>query len=1047
MRNIIKLLTVILLVSGCVMEDLDQGGLKSFDFFMATVEDIPSFKASLADNGEVQWTVGDCIGVFSDMQAPTPYYLDEDGRFRGPLVTGNVFYAYYPYTGVAYDSENPTQLTRYGITMPTYNTQEAPMFMVAKAVGNQLTFKQTGSLLKFKIRSEQRILGVTLRSNNDEVIQGVGTVDVEQDIPHLQLNPTGSHSSSVSVSNDADAPDDDIWVFYFPLPPMTFSEGFTLSIQYAPNNQIAGFDTYSKSTSNVISLARSQMRVFSLEDPDQKLEEERQVYIRERDALMAIYEALDGEHWTNMGDWGSDTMIRLWDGVVTNEDGRVTSLILNDPKISGTLPDVFDSFPELTSLFATGRGLTGSIPASIGSCINLRSIEFIGCSISGNFPETMRNLVNLETLNVIPFAGKEGKTAENCLSGSLPAWINEWQALKYLYLGGNLLSGELPSGLAELSHLEQMVLNDNAFTGPLPNVEALISLRELRLQNCFFSGSLPASYAGLLDRIPKSLCLQIKGNRLTGVIPDEIFSHPRFGEFAPSIIAAQQTNYGLTYDATKIPATRRTYSTLTGEEVNLGSIYANNDYTLLYRWSTSSYLSAVMEAIINRYAKCGLYRIGLYRNGGADTDESRTAYMERFGLDQWPLTLDEDYIYDASIWDTSPSLIEVVNREGNIVFLYTPEIVDADSPEYIGLPFVHNYTELEECLYNWYRDYAYTSVDYSSDGQIHNIKTATRGAGIDIILMGDAFTDRDVTDGTYGRWMQRAADAFFDEEPYRSFQDCFNVYSVDIVSPNDFYGTTAFSTYFGEGTYITGNHSLVIEYAQSVIGEERMDDALAIVVIKHDEYSGTCHMFDGPDGDYGRGFTISYCPAQTTGTECEKTIHHEACGHGFAKLADEYASQPEAIPENVKAARQAREVFGWWKNADFTNNPNEVKWSRFLSDERYADENLGCYEGGFTYRSGVWHPTEISIMRSNTGGFNAPSRYAIWYRINKLAFGTDCFDGMTPEEIYEEFVTFDLSTRPAPAAAAAARHRSYVEKPFVPLAPPVIHEGAWREMR
>ena len=90
-------------------------------------------------------------------------------------------------------------------------------------------------------------------------------------------------------------------------------------------------------------------------------------------------------------------------------------------------------------------------------------------------------------------------------------------------------------------------------------------------------------------------------------------------------------------------------------------------------------------------------------------------------------------------------------------------------------------------------------------------------------------------------------------------------------------------------------------------------------------------------------------------------------------------------------------------------------------------------------------------MQDNAGGFNAPSRYAVGYRINKLAFGADCFDGMTPEQIYEEFVEFDLSTRPAPAPApavtAAARHRSYVEKPFEPLAPPVVHRGSWRDIR
>ena len=50
-------------------------------------------------------------------------------------------------------------------------------------------------------------------------------------------------------------------------------------------------------------------------------------------------------------------------------------------------------------------------------------------------------------------------------------------------------------------------------------------------------------------------------------------------------------------------------------------------------------------------------------------------------------------------------------------------------------------------------------------------------------------------------------------------------------------------------------------------------------------------------------------------------------------------------------------------------------------------------------------------MRYNTGGFNAPSRYAIWYRIGKLAYG-ESWKGS-----YEDFVAYDQVNR-TPAAAA-----------------------------
>ncbi|MBR0305682.1 MAG: hypothetical protein IIX07_02585, partial [Lachnospiraceae bacterium] len=86
---------------------------------------------------------------------------------------------------------------------------------------------------------------------------------------------------------------------------------------------------------------------------------------------------------------------------------------------------------------------------------------------------------------------------------------------------------------------------------------------------------------------------------------------------------------------------------------------------------------------------------------------------------------------------------------------------------------------------------------------------------------------------------------------------------------------------------------------------------------------------------------------------------------------------------------------------------SKVRWNYFLEDERYANEGLGVYEGGLTYWTGVWRPTENSIMRYNVGGFNAPSREAIYYRINKLAYGKDW------EYDYEDFVEYDAINRSA----------------------------------
>ena len=64
--------------------------------------------------------------------------------------------------------------------------------------------------------------------------------------------------------------------------------------------------------------------------------------------------------------------------------------------------------------------------------------------------------------------------------------------------------------------------------------------------------------------------------------------------------------------------------------------------------------------------------------------------------------------------------------------------------------------------------------------------------------MGDGYSDRLIADGTYASVMQRATEAFFSEEPYKSFRDCFNVYYVDVVSKNERYtAETALDTWYG----------------------------------------------------------------------------------------------------------------------------------------------------------------------------------------------------------------------------------------------------------
>ncbi|MDR0988411.1 MAG: M64 family metallopeptidase, partial [Prevotellaceae bacterium] len=191
-------------------------------------------------------------------------------------------------------------------------------------------------------------------------------------------------------------------------------------------------------------------------------------------------------------------------------------------------------------------------------------------------------------------------------------------------------------------------------------------------------------------------------------------------------------------------------------------------------------------------------------------------------------------------------------------------------------------------------------------------------------------------------------------------------------------------------------------------------------------------------GDYGNGVSVSYFPVGSDATALEQVLHHEANGHGFSKLADEYSYEYMGeISATEIANNKQLETFGWWKNVDYTSDPSTIKWSHFLADERYAYDGLGAYEGGLTYWTGVWRPTDNSIMRYNTGGFNAPSREAIYYRIHKLAFG----ESWTYN--YEEFVAYDAINRRTSTSSGA--FRIDIPKNYKPLHPPVVKKMSWRD--
>ena len=177
----------------------------------------------------------------------------------------------------------------------------------------------------------------------------------------------------------------------------------------------------------------------------------------------------------------------------------------------------------------------------------------------------------------------------------------------------------------------------------------------------------------------------------------------------------------------------------------------------------------------------------------------------------------------------------------------------------------------------------YTSTDYSSDGEIFMLQEHTKGKGIKIALLGDLFVDKDMNSGgLYEIKMKEAMEQFFSVEPFKSLREYFDVISIKAVSKHDQLNyECAFSSNTLNETIFNCDKEKCMRYVQKAIGEDCLDDILTIMVLNvHSSISCTFH--------FANNFNLAICPLNEHLQVDKFLVNHEANGHGFGFLADEY---------------------------------------------------------------------------------------------------------------------------------------------------------------
>lgn len=382
------------------------------------------------------------------------------------------------------------------------------------------------------------------------------------------------------------------------------------------------------------------------------------------------------------------------------------------------------------------------------------------------------------------------------------------------------------------------------------------------------------------------------------------------------------------------------------------------------------------------------------------------------------------------------------------------------------------------------------------EGGVQVLQEATSGSGADIIIMGDGFAaDQFGTNGRYEQVMRKAYEDFFSVAPYNSLKKYFNVYYINAVSEQnhdaepyfDSYGaqngavngsaSTVFNTRFTPGsTNITGDNSAAIEYAMQALRAKggrngrkcndedevsrRANTALIMIMSNVNCHAGTCYMSWNYANDYCDSFSIAYTAlGNNDDQQCRWTTIHEAGGHGFGKLADEYEGYIYTrFSTSVWNELNQKHSFGISRNINEYWGPEEraegwsltwpdtteetVYWSDLFNGYGYQEsENLGVYRGADTMSHFFCRSTPNSIMRNQFADdgqfFNAISRWAIWYRLMRLTGSTSATDFKSS---LAEFIAFDSTI----SADTHERTRSALyDLGTLPLAPPVLIEGCW----
>lgn len=322
--------------------------------------------------------------------------------------------------------------------------------------------------------------------------------------------------------------------------------------------------------------------------------------------------------------------------------------------------------------------------------------------------------------------------------------------------------------------------------------------------------------------------------------------------------------------------------------------------------------------------------------------------------------------------------------------------------------------------------------EHEEDSQLQ-LQTHTKGKGVNIVFIGDGYDAKDIAKENYLNDVKEGLEYFFAIEPYKTYKDYFDVYmdfpmsyESGVCSNVNIWRTTKFDTTYGAGNNgrLKVNFDDMMSYVLNdvtgtVVTADNVNQTLIISILNSDVYEGLTNM-------WSTGAAIAAVPHSRYGypNDFRGLMQHEAGGHGFGKLGDEYIYHRAHIrkcpctdcahAEHVEESKS----FGFYRNISLNGKYRDIDWRHLIFDDRYQDI-VDIYEGAHMHSEGIYRSELNSCMNNNVPYYSTISRQAIVERIMDYAgetFDFETFVSKDRRDMGDKFLTRSGSAGDAPAS-------------------------------